>query len=75
MNAQDIYRTPAAYQLGQGTQRTATPGSDDLIPLHESVEQELQIDLFFFLGQVFFISISVVLGLIMVTHLGPGSES
>ena len=74
VNAQDIYGTPAAYQLGQGTQRSATPRDDDPIPLHESVSQELQVDLFFFLGQVFFISISVLLGLIMVTHLGPGND-
>ena len=47
MNAQDIYGTPAAYQLGQGTQRTATPGSDDPIPLHESVEKELQFRLIY----------------------------
>jgi Reverse transcriptase (RNA-dependent DNA polymerase) len=32
------------------------------------------VDLFFFLGQVFLLSISVLLGLIMVTHLGPGAE-
>ena len=75
VNAQGIYGTPAAYQLGQGTQRAFSPGIDDPIPLHESIDQELQVDLFFFLGQVFFISTSVVLGLIMVTHLGSGSES
>jgi hypothetical protein len=32
------------------------------------------VDLFFFLGQVFLLSISLLLGLIMVTHLGPGAE-
>ena len=74
VNAQDIYGTPAAYQLGQGTQKSAQPSEDDPIPTYESVEQELQIDLFYFLGQVFFISISVLLGLIMVTHLGPGID-
>ena len=42
--------------------------------MHESIDQELQVDLFFFLGQVFFISISVLLGLIMVTHLSLGNE-
>ena len=72
VNAQDIYGTPAAYQLGQGTQRAAQPSVDDPIPLHESVAQELQIDLFYFLGNTFFLSISVLLGLIMITHLGPG---
>ena len=73
VNAQDIYGPPAAYQLAQGTQKATSPQEDDPIPLHESVEQELQVDLFFFLGQVFFISISVLLGLIMVSHLGPGN--
>jgi Reverse transcriptase (RNA-dependent DNA polymerase) len=74
VNAQDIYGTPAAYQLGQGTQKTVRPSTDDPIPLHESVEQELQVDLFYFLGNVFLLSISVLLGLIMITHLGPGID-
>jgi Zinc knuckle len=74
VNAQDIYGTHAAYQLGHGTQKSKTPHEDDPIPLHESVEQELQVDVFFFLGQVFLLSISVLLGLIMVPHLGPGAE-
>jgi hypothetical protein len=74
VNAQDIYRSPAAYQLGHGTNKAASPREDYPIPLHESVEQELKVDLFFFLGQVFLLSISVLLGLIMVTHLGPGID-
>jgi hypothetical protein len=74
VNAQDIYGSPAAYQLGHGTHKAKTPYDDDRVPLHESVEQELQVDLFFFLGQVFLLSISLLLGLIMVTHLGPGAE-
>jgi hypothetical protein len=74
VNAQDIYGSPAAYQLGHGTQKSKSPHDDDRVPLHESVEQELQVDLFYFLGQVFLLSISVLLGLIMVTHLGPGAE-
>ena len=69
VNAQHIYGTPAAYQLGQGTQRKAHNRDHDLIPIHEAVDQELQADLFSFLGQVFLLTISVVLGLIMVTHL------
>lgn len=48
--AQDIYGTPAAYQLGQGTNLKTKTRSDDRIPLHESVAQELQEDLFYFLG-------------------------
>lgn len=72
--AQDIYGTPAAYQLGQGVQQTVKTRETDRIPLHQSVQQELQVDLFYFLGQTFFLSISVILGLIMVTHLGPGTE-
>lgn len=75
VNAQDIYGTPAAYQLGQGVTKTNKPSVDDPIPLHVSVQQELQIDIFYFLGQAFFISISLLLGLIMVTHLGPGIEN
>ena len=72
--AQDIYGTPAANQLGQGVQQTVKMRESDRIPLHQSVKQELQVDLFYFLGQTFFLSISVILGLIMVTHLGPGTE-
>ena len=49
VNAQDIYGTPAAYQLGQSTQKSAQPSEDDPIPTHESVEQELQIDIFYLL--------------------------
>ena len=74
VNAQDIYGPPAAYQLAQGTQRKNAQAEDDPMPAHESVDQELQVDLFFFLGQAFFISISVLLGLIMVTHLGSGID-
>lgn len=74
VNAQDIYGTPAAYQLGQGTQKSPRPAVDDPIPIHESVEQELQVDLFYFLGNVFLLSISVLMGLIMITHLGPGID-
>ena len=74
VNAQSIYGTPVAHQLGQGTQKTDKCREDDRIPLHESVLQELQVDIFYFLGQVFFLSISVLLGLVMVTHLGPGQD-
>jgi hypothetical protein len=70
--AQDIYGLPAAYQQGHGTQRSLVgPREDEPIPLNESVEQELQVDLFFFLGHVFLLS----MGLIMVTQLGPGSNA
>ena len=75
VNAQDIHGTPAAYQLGQGISTPNKHYTDDPIPMHESVAQELQVDIFFFLGQAFFVSISVLLGLIMVTHLGPASDS
>ena len=75
VNAQQIYGIRAAYQLGQGTQRNSKCREDDPIPLHQSVNQELQVDLFYFLGQAFFLSISVLLGLIMVTPLGPGQDS
>ena len=46
-----------------------------LIPLHQSVDQDLQVDLIYFLGKTFFMSISVLLGLIMVSHLGQGYDS
>ena len=46
----------------------------DKISVHESVDEELQADLFVFLGQVFLPCISVMLGLIMITHLGAGSD-
>jgi hypothetical protein len=70
--AQDIYGLPAAYQQGHGTQRSLVgPREDEPIPLNESVEQELQVDLFFFLGHVFLLS----MGLIMVTQLGPESNA
>jgi hypothetical protein len=74
VTAQDIYGTPAAYQLGQGTQKSSPSMIDDPIPFHESVDQELRVDLFYFLGQTFFLSISILLGLIMVNHLGPGID-
>ena len=57
--------------LGNGTQRSKSPGEDDPIPIHESVDQELQVDTAFSFGQVFFMSISVLMGLIITTHLGP----
>ena len=75
VNAQDIYGTPAAYQLGQGTQRAERCQENDQIPVHQSVNQELQVDLFYFLAQVFFLNISVLLGLNMVSHLGPENEA
>lgn len=71
---QDIYGTPVAHQLGQGTQKTNPTRTDDIIPVHESVDQELQSDLFFFIRNVFFLRITVLLGLIMLTHLGPGND-
>ena len=74
VNAQDIYRTPAAYILGQGTQQSKRCQENELIPIHESTFQDLQVDLFYFLGQVFFLSFSILMGLIMVTHLGPGID-
>jgi Zinc knuckle len=75
VNAQDIYGSSAAYQLGHGTQRATKCNDDDKIPIHQSVNQDLQVDLFYFLGQTFFLSNSVLLGLIMVSHLGPGNDS
>ena len=48
-----------------------TPGEDDRTPHNESVTQELQADLFYIFGQVFMLTVSVLMGLIMITHLGP----
>ena len=73
VHAQQTFGYPAAYQLGHGTQKAKTAGDMHLIPLQACEPQELQVDTFFFLGNAFFISISVLLGLIMVTHLGPGT--
>ena len=74
VHAQRTYGYPAAFQLGHGTQKAKTAGSINLLPIQECEAQELQVDTFFFLGNVFFLSISVLLGLIMITHLGPGSN-
>jgi hypothetical protein len=70
--AQDVFGIPAPYIMGQSTQCNKKCQDSDLIPIHESTSQELQLDLFYFLGQVFLLSISILMGLIMVTHLGPG---
>jgi Reverse transcriptase (RNA-dependent DNA polymerase) len=75
VTCQDVYGQPAEYIQGHGTQRSINPGDDDMIPVHESVEQDLHIDLFFMFGQVFFLSISVLMGLIMVTHLGSSQST
>ena len=72
---QDIYGKSAAYQMGHGTQKSIAPGEDDPIPTHEAIDQELQIDSFLMFGQVFFISVSVIMGLIMTTHLGTSYNS
>ena len=61
--------------MGHGTQSSITPGEDDLLPIHESVDQELQIDLSFIFGQVCFLSIPDLMGLIMITHLGPAQAA
>ena len=74
VNSQYIFGTPAAYQLGHGTTSTATTNTQPLITTDQAQPQELQVDLFFFFGQTFFISISVPMGLIMTTHLGPGMD-
>ena len=72
--AQDLFGTPAAYQLGQGVHHATKTSDDNQIPIQKSMTQELQVDLFYFLGQTFFLSISVILNLTMVTHLGPGTN-
>jgi hypothetical protein len=74
VTAQHIYGAPAAYQLGHGTTATAVTNTQPLIPTDRAQPQDLEVDLFFFFDQVFFISISVQMGLIMVTYLGPGID-
>jgi hypothetical protein len=74
VTAQYIYGAPAAYQLGHGTTATAVTNTQPLIPTDRAQPQVLEVDLFFFFSQFFFISISVQMGLIMVTHLGPGID-
>ena len=71
VNCQEIYGRPAAYIRGHGTNKVVTPGTDDPIPQHESVQQELQADVFYIFGQAFLLTVSVIMGLLMITHLGP----
>ena len=72
VNAQLLYGTPSAYILGHGTNRNIQTTSQQLIPTEQAKPQHLQIDFFYIFGQVFFLSVSVVMGLIIVSHLGPG---
>ena len=74
VNAQAIFRTPAAYQLGHGTASASPTMSQERVPTEQATPQELQVDLFFIFGQVFLLSISVLLGLVIVSHLGPGID-
>ena len=74
VNAQLIYGTPAAYTMGHGTFKNIKTSAQELIPTDRSRPQQLQVDLFFIFGQAFLISISVLLGLIIVSHLGPGID-
>lgn len=75
VNSQEIYGRPSAYIRGHGTHKTVTPGADDPIPRHESVNQELQADVFYIFGQAFLLTVSVIMGLLMITHLGPINTS
>ena len=43
------------------------------IPINQSVKQDLQVDLFYYLGLAFLLSMSVLLGLVMISHLRPGN--
>ena len=71
VTCQEVYGRPLAYIQDHGTQHAVTPGEDDCIPHNESVTQELQADLFYIFGQVFMLTVSVLMGLTMITHLGP----
>ena len=69
-----MYGTPATYQLGHDTTATAVTHTQPLIPTDRAQPQDFEVDLFFIFDQAFLISISVQMGLIMVTHLGPGID-
>ena len=45
-----------------------------MVPTDRARPQQLQVDLFYIFGQLFFLSISVLMGLIVVSHLGPGID-
>ena len=70
INAQEIYGTPSAYVLGHGTNSTPVMNTQQVVPTEQSRPQALHVDLYFLFGQVFFLSISFLMGLIIVTHLG-----
>ena len=74
VNAQNIYGTPSAYIMGHGTSKNISPTTQELVPTDRARPQQLQVDLFYIFGQVFFLSISVLMGLIIVSHLGPGID-
>ena len=74
INAQEIFGTPPAHVLGHGTNRTLRTDTQHIVPTEQSRPQALHVDLFFLFGQVFLLSISVLMELIKVTHLGPGMD-
>jgi hypothetical protein len=74
INARSIYGTPPAYVLGHGTNKSSATNNQQVVPTEQSRPRALHVDLFFLFGQVFFLSISVLMGLIIVTHLGPGID-
>ena len=73
VNAQIIYGTPPAYIMGHGTNKNVR-STEQFVPTEQARPQHLQVDLFYIFGQVFFLSISVLMGLIIVLHLGPGID-
>ena len=74
VNAQVIYGTPAAYMMGHGTAKNIPTSAQQLVPTDRARPQQLHVDLFYLFGQVFLLSISVIMGLIIVSHLGPGID-
>lgn len=74
INAQLIYGTPPAYTMGHGTTKNVRTSTQELVPTDRARPQQLQVDLFYIFGQVFLLSISVIMGLIIVSHLGPGID-
>lgn len=65
-----MYGGRAACRQRCSAQQSAEHGEDDPFPTRESIEPELQVDLFYLFGQAFLLRVSdVLVNLIMMTHL------
>ena len=72
--AQKLFGPPIPLLLGAGTQAKTRAPQDDEIPVQVAQNDKLDCDLFFVSGQVFFLSVSHNMCMIMVTHLGPATQ-